>query len=149
MPLLGVGGMGRALPPMSASNLLLRQSQYWPDCHRPPSSPQTLPTGSINNNWTVLVHLDMLTAPGEEHYSGVFDDFLPSTQAWTPSCHYGSAPGCDWRATPYLGHCLNIKEMGWPVELWVIIHFVEMHKGSRKTKALLSKNKYSSSGPCR
>lgn len=58
------GGMGRARPPVSASDLLLRQSQCWPDCHGPPSSPRTLPTGSINNNWMALVHLDMLSAPG-------------------------------------------------------------------------------------
>lgn len=60
----GRGGMGRTLPPVSANNLLLRQSQCWPAGHWPPSSPQTVATGSINNNWTALVHLDMLSAPG-------------------------------------------------------------------------------------
>lgn len=43
----------------------------------------------------------MLSVLGDEHYSGEFDDFLPSTWAWTPSGHHGFAPGNDRRATLY------------------------------------------------
>lgn len=71
----------------------------------------------------------MLSALRDEHYSGVFDDFLPATQAWTPSGYHGLASGCD-RATLYLGHCLYVKEVGWQVELWVIIFLMEMNKGA-------------------
>lgn len=57
------GWAGHTLPCQSVVFCLDKASAV-PERRRLPSSPQALPTGSINNNWTSLVHLERAQHPG-------------------------------------------------------------------------------------